>query len=89
MAKIKFRFTIFGLSHRLYRGSEVTVGSEDPLHVFKGICSRGVKWNTFDHRQFEIKTVSILHATQMRRERGRLKVERYDTASDNSYIVEE
>ena len=30
-AKIKFRFSIFGLSHRLYRGSEVPVGSEDPL----------------------------------------------------------
>ena len=30
-------------------GSEVTVGSEDPLQKnFKGhICSRGVKWNTF------------------------------------------
>ena len=40
-----FNFCLF---HRLYRGSEVTVGSEDPLHFFKGhFCSRGVKWNTF------------------------------------------
>ena len=34
----KIRFTIFGLSHRLYRESEVTVGSEDPLqraYLFK------------------------------------------------------
>ena len=44
-----FRFSIFGLSHRLCRGSEVTVGSEDQLqNFFKGhICSGGVKWNTF------------------------------------------
>ena len=30
-------------------GSEVTVGSEDPLQIFfkEHICSRGVKWNTF------------------------------------------
>ena len=32
--KNKFRFSIFGFSHRLYRGSEVTVGSEDPLTIF-------------------------------------------------------
>ena len=48
IARIKFNFSIFCLFHRLYRGSEVTVGSEDPLQIFKGhICSRGVKWNTF------------------------------------------
>ena len=49
MAKTKFRFSIFGLSHRLCRGSKMTVGTEDQLQIFfKGhICSRGVKWNTF------------------------------------------
>ena len=51
MAKTKFRFSIFGLSHRLCRprGSEVTLGSEDQLRkFFKGhICSGGVKWNAF------------------------------------------
>ena len=33
-AKIKFRFSMFCLSNRPYRGSEVTLGSEDPLHFF-------------------------------------------------------
>ena len=49
MAKTKFRFSFFGLSHRLYKGSEVMVGSEDQLQkFFKGyICSGEVKWNTF------------------------------------------
>ena len=32
--KIKFRFSIFCLSNRLNRRSEVTVGSEDPLQFF-------------------------------------------------------
>ena len=47
--KNKIQIFNFCLFHRLYRGSEVTVGSEDPLQIsFKGqICSRGVKWNTF------------------------------------------
>ena len=49
MAKTKFGFSIFGLSHRLLRGSKVTVGSEDQLqNFFKGhICSGGAKWNMF------------------------------------------
>ena len=34
MAKTKFRFSIFGLFHRQYRGSEVTMGSEDTLKIF-------------------------------------------------------
>ena len=46
--KNKIQILIFCLFHR---GSEVTVGSADPLQFFlKGIgpiCSRGVKWNTF------------------------------------------
>ena len=52
MAKTNFRcfffsfsFLIFGLSNRVYRVSEVTMGSQDPLHFFlKGIliCWRGV-----------------------------------------------
>ena len=47
--KNKIQIFNFGLSYRLCRGSEVTVGSEDPLqNFFKGhVCSRGVKWNTF------------------------------------------
>ena len=47
--KNKFRFSIFCISHRLCRGSEVTVGSEDQLQKFFNghICSGGVKWNTF------------------------------------------
>ena len=49
MAKTKFTFSIVGLSHRLYRGSEVTVGSAVQLQKnVKGyICSGRVKWNTF------------------------------------------
>ena len=49
MPKTKFRVSIFGLSHRLCRGSEVMVGPEDQLqNFFKGhICWGGVKWNTF------------------------------------------
>ena len=41
-----FNFCLF---NRLYRESEVTVGSGDPLQrFFKGhICTRGVMWNTF------------------------------------------
>ena len=42
MAKTKFRFSIFGLSHRLCRGSEVRVGSEDQLqNLLKGIFVQG------------------------------------------------
>ena len=49
MIKTKFRFSIFGLSHRLCRGSEVTVGAEDQLQKkFTGhFYSGGVKWKTF------------------------------------------
>ena len=63
MAKTTFRFSIFGLSHRLYRGggSEVTVGSEDQLQFFlKGIfVQEGSSGTCFDHGQFEIKTFPI------------------------------
>ena len=61
MAKAKFRFSIFGLSHRLYRGSKVTVGSEDELQKnFKGIFVQEESSGTrFDHGQFEIKTFPI------------------------------
>ena len=47
--KNKIQIFNFCLFHKLYRGSEVTVGSEDPLQNFlKGhICLSGVKWNTF------------------------------------------
>ena len=61
MAKIIFRFSIFGLSHRLCRGSEVTVGSEDQPQIFlKGIfVQEGSSGTRFDHGQFEIKTFPI------------------------------
>ena len=47
--KDKFKFSFFAFSLGYMEGSEVTVGSEDPLqNFFKGhICSRRVKWNTF------------------------------------------
>ena len=61
MAKTKFRSSIFGLSHRLYRGSEVTVGSEDPLQNFlkDKFFQEGSSRTCFDHGQFEIKTFPI------------------------------
>ena len=31
----KFKFSNFGLSHRTHRGSEVTMGPEDPLQFFE------------------------------------------------------
>ena len=34
MAKTKFRFSIFGLFHRLYRRSEVAMGSKDTHKIF-------------------------------------------------------
>ena len=44
----------------LNRGSEVTVGSEDPLQIFKGIfVQEGSSEIRFDHGQFEIKTFPI------------------------------
>ena len=55
---MKFRFSIFVLSHRprLYfcRGSEVTVGSKEPLQFFlKGIfVEEGSSGTRFDHGQF-------------------------------------
>ena len=36
MAKVIFRFSNFGLSRSPYRGSEVTVGSEDLLQNVSG-----------------------------------------------------
>ena len=61
MAKTNFRFSVFCLFHRLYRGSEVTVGSEDPLQiVLKGIfVQEGSSGTRFNHDQFEIKTFPI------------------------------
>ena len=48
----------FGVSHRLYRGSEVMVGSEDPLQIFlKGMfVQEGLSGTHFSPGQFEIKT---------------------------------
>ena len=56
--KKKIRFSIFSLSHRLCRGSEVMVGSEDQLQIFlKGIfVQEGSSGTRFDDSQFEIKT---------------------------------
>ena len=34
MAKTKFKFSNFCFSHRLHRGSEVTLGSEDKFQFF-------------------------------------------------------
>ena len=61
MAKTIFRFSIFGLSLRLCRGSEVTVGSEDQLQNFlKGVFVQERSSGTcFDHGQFEVKTFPI------------------------------
>ena len=57
---VQFLF-IFGLSHRLYKGSKVTVRSEDP-----GIFVQQVQqWSSgkhFDHGQFEIKIFPIYAA---------------------------
>ena len=58
MAKTKFRFLIFGLSHRLYGGSEVMVGSEDQHQFFflKGIfVQEGSNGTCFDHGQLKLK----------------------------------
>ena len=51
MAKTKFRFSLFGLSHRLCSGSEVTVGSEDKIQFFlKGVfVQEGSSGTHFDH----------------------------------------
>ena len=64
MAKTKFRFSIFGLSHRSCRRSEVTVGSEGPFQKFwKGIfVQEGSSWTHCDHGQFEIRTFPLRHA---------------------------
>ena len=62
MAKTKFRFLIFALFHRLCRGTEVMVGSEDKLQNFfsKDIfVQEGSSGTRFDHGQFEIKTFPI------------------------------
>ena len=62
LAKTKLRFSIFGLSHSLHRGSEVTVGSVDPLQYFlKGhnFVREGSSGTRFDHGQFKIKTFPI------------------------------
>ena len=61
--KIKiFQVFAFPIGYTGCLRAKVMVGFEDPLHFFfsKGyICSRGVKWNMFDHFQFEIKTFHI------------------------------
>ena len=59
--KNKIQFFNFCLFHRLYRGSEVMVRSEDPLQIFlKGIfVQEGSSGTRFDHGQFEIKTFLI------------------------------
>ena len=52
MAKTKFRFSIFGHSHRVWGGvSEATVGSQDPLHFLMGILfvQEGSNGTRFDH----------------------------------------
>ena len=61
MAKSKFSISIFGLSHRLCKGSEVTMGSEDYLQFFlKDIfVQEGSSETRFDHGQFKIKTFPI------------------------------
>ena len=60
MTKTKFKFSIFGLSHRPNKGSEVMVGSEDLLYFFlflNGIfVQTGLSGTNFDHGQFEIRT---------------------------------
>ena len=56
MAKSKLRFSIFGLFHRLYRGSEVMMRSDFFKGVFVQTESSG---KCFDHGQFEIKTFHI------------------------------
>ena len=59
--KNKIQIFNFGLSHRLCRGSEVTMGSEDQLRIFlKGIfVQEGLSGTRFDPGQFEIKTFPI------------------------------
>ena len=54
-------FIFFFLFHRLYRGSEVTMGSEDTLKTFlKGkFVQKGSRGTCFDHDQLEIKTFPI------------------------------
>ena len=64
MTKTKFRFSIFGLSHRPYGESEekVEVGSEDPLQIIfrKGIFVQDWRRGThFDRGQFGIKTLPM------------------------------
>ena len=53
-----FNFQFLVPSHRLYKGSEVRVGSEDQLQkCFKGIyVQEGSSGTCFDHGQFEFKT---------------------------------
>ena len=57
-ARIKFKIIIFVFSIGYNRGSEVTVGSEDPLQIFlKGIfVQEGSSGTRSDHGQFEIKS---------------------------------
>ena len=58
----KIQISIFGLFHRLYRGSEVTMGSEDTLKILlKGIIfvRKGSSGICFDHGQFEINAFPI------------------------------
>ena len=58
---MKFKFSFSAFSIGLYRGSEVTVGSEDPFQKFpKGIfVQEGSSGTRFDHGQLEIKTFPI------------------------------
>ena len=62
MAKTNVRFSIFCLSHRLYRGSEVQRwGLKTHFNFFlKGIFAQeGSSGTRFDHGQIENKTFSI------------------------------
>ena len=56
--KKKIDFQYFGLSHRLYKRSEVKVGSEDQLQfLLKGMfVQEGSSETGFNHGKFEIKT---------------------------------
>ena len=60
MANTESRISIFGLPKGHIAGSEVVVGSEDPLHFFKRIfVQEGPNGTHFDNGQFEIKTCPI------------------------------
>ena len=62
MAKTEFRFSIFGLFHRLCRGVRGDGGVWRPTSIFFFKCifvQEGSSGTRFDHGQFEIKTFPI------------------------------